>query len=307
MTDGRGCTAEDFIRAMLERDALLFGDFVLKSGRKSPYFFNLGAVADGAGHDVVGKAYANEVAHLPVQPDVLFGPAYKGIPIAVSAAVALARDHGVNVEAAFNRKEAKTHGEGGTLVGASMAGSRVVIVDDVVTDGAAKREAHETITAAGGEVVGIVLALDRQEPSSDRGETALAVLERELEVPVRCVAKLDDVVRFLAGHTGFTEEYRRMAVLRILQVLNERRQRATYGAVGNAIGVNPKYVGRRYLGDRRPEASWIVLGNTGKPRGYAASEMHADLFSNDTVLRTGAQLNVLLGWASVQSRPDPVS
>ena len=206
MTDGQGCTAEDFVRAMLERDALLFGDFVLKSGRKSPYFFNLGAVADGAGHDVVGKAYANEVAHLPVQPDVLFGPAYKGIPIAVSAAVALARDHGVNVEAAFNRKEAKTHGEGGTLVGASMAGSRVVIVDDVVTDGAAKREAHEIITAAGGEVVGIVLALDRQEPSTDRGETAVAALERDFDVPVRCVANLDDVIAFLASEGNFETE-----------------------------------------------------------------------------------------------------
>lgn len=306
MTDGRGCTTEDFIRAMLDRDALLFGDFVLKSGRKSPYFFNLGAVADGAGHDAVGRAYAKEVAGLAVRPDVLFGPAYKGIPIAVSVAVALARDYGVNIGAAFNRKEAKTHGEGGTLVGASMAGSRVAIVDDVVTDGAAKREAHETITAAGGEVVGIVLALDRQEPSTDNGETAVAALERDLQAPVRCVARLDDVVRFLAGQTGLNEEYRRLAVLRILQVLNGRRQRATYGAVGNAIGVHPKYVRRRYLGDRRPEASWVVLGNTGKPGGYSESEMHADLFSNDTVLRTGAELNDLLGWASVQCRPDPV-
>lgn len=299
MTDGRGCTAADFIRAMLEREALLFGDFVLKSGRKSPYFFNLGAVADGAGHDVVGKAYAKEVVGLAVQPDVLFGPAYKGIPIAVSVAVALSRDHGVNIGAAFNRKEAKTHGEGGTLVGASMAGSRVVIVDDVVTDGAAKREAHEIITAAGGEVVGIVLALDRQEPSADSGETAVAALERNLDVPVRCVAKLDDVVRFLAGHTVFGEEYRRLAVLRILQVLNERRQRATYGAVGKAIGVHAKYVGRRYLGHRRPEASWIVLANTRKPSGYTESEMHPDLFANNTVLRSGAELKDLLGWASV--------
>ena len=196
-------TVEDFIRAMLERDALLFGEFVLKSGRRSPYFFNLGAVADGAGLEIVGKAYAKEVAGLAIQPDVLFGPAYKGIPIAVSVAVALARDHGVNIGAAFNRKEAKTHGEGGALVGALMAGSRVVIVDDVVTDGAAKREAYETITAAGGEVVGIVLALDRQEPSTDRGETAVAALERDFQVPVRCVANLDDVIAFLAADGGF--------------------------------------------------------------------------------------------------------
>ncbi|MCY3839958.1 MAG: orotate phosphoribosyltransferase [Gammaproteobacteria bacterium] len=215
MTDAVPPGAEDFIRAMLEREALLFGDFVLKSGRRSPYFFNLGTVADGAGHDVVGKAYAKEVVGLAVQPDVLFGPAYKGIPVAVSVAVALARDYGVNIGAAFNRKEAKTHGEGGTLVGASMAGSRVVIVDDVVTDGAAKREAHGTITAAGGEVVGIVLALDRQEPSTDSGETAVAALERDLQVPVRCVANLDDVIAFLASDGGFENERKALLAHRI--------------------------------------------------------------------------------------------
>ena len=210
MTDVDRLGVEDFIRAMLEREALLFGDFVLKSGRRSPYFFNLGAVADGVGHDVVGKAYAKEVAGLAAQPDVLFGPAYKGIPIAVSVAVALARDYGVNIGAAFNRKEAKTHGEGGTLVGAPLAGSRVVVVDDVVTDGAAKREAREMITAAGGQVVGIVLALDRQEPSTDSGETAVAVLERDLGVPVRCVANLDDLIAFLAADAGFQSERERL-------------------------------------------------------------------------------------------------
>lgn len=210
MTDTPPPGVKDFIRAMLEREALLFGDFVLKSGRKSPYFFNLGAIADGTGHDVVGKAYAKEVASLPVQPDVLFGPAYKGIPIAVSTAVALARDHGVNIGAAFNRKEAKTHGEGGSLVGVPMAGCKVAIVDDVVTDGAAKREAHEIITAAGGEVVGIVLALDRQEPSTDGGETAVAALERDLDVPVRCVANLDDVIAFVASDGGLESERKRL-------------------------------------------------------------------------------------------------
>ena len=214
MTDAGSLGVEDFIRAMLERKALLFGDFVLKSGRQSPYFFNLGAVADGAGHEVVGKAYANEVAHLPVQPDVLFGPAYKGIPIAVSTAVALARDHGINIGAAFDRKEAKTHGEGGTLVGAPMAGRKVAIVDDVVTDGAAKREAHEIITAAGGEVVGIVLALDRQEPSTDGGESAVAALEGDLDVPVRCVANLDDLIAFVAADAGLERERERLVAHR---------------------------------------------------------------------------------------------
>ena len=214
MTDAGSLGVEDFVRAMLERKALLFGDFVLKSGRQSPYFFNLGAVADGTGHDVVGKAYAQEVMSLPVQPDVLFGPAYKGIPIAVSTAVALARDYGINVGAAFNRKEAKTHGEGGSLVGAPMRGRKVVIVDDVVTDGAAKREAHETITAAGGEVVGIVLALDRQEPSTDGGKTAVAALGGDLDVPVRCVANLDDVIAFLTSHRSLKRERERLVTHR---------------------------------------------------------------------------------------------
>lgn len=197
---------DDFLGAMLEREALMFGDFVLKSGRRSPYFFNLGAVADGSGHDIVGTAYANEVARLPVRPKVLFGPAYKGIPLAVATSMALNRDHGLDIGAAFNRKEAKTHGEGGTLVGAPLAGRQVVIVDDVVTDGAAKREAHETIIAAGGEVVGIVLALDRQEPATDHGMTAVAVLEEDLGVPVRCVASVDDLLVFLESDGGFESE-----------------------------------------------------------------------------------------------------
>ena len=202
--------ADAFVRWMIAEDVLQFGDFELKSGRRSPYFFNLGAVADGAGHDAVGRAYAKEVMGLPVRPDVLFGPAYKGIPLAVATAVALEANYGINIGAAFNRKEAKAHGEGGTLIGASMQGRKVAIVDDVVTDGAAKREAHEIITAAGGTVVGIVLALDRQEPSTDRGETAVSALHRDLDVPVRCVANLDDVIAFLASDGGFENERRRL-------------------------------------------------------------------------------------------------
>ena len=201
----------DFLRAMIERKALNFGDFVLKSGRRSPYFFNLGAIADGAGHDVLGRAYAREVVRLPTRPDVLFGPAYKGIPIAVATAVALTRDHGVDVGAAFNRKEAKAHGEGGVLVGASMAGRKVAIVDDLVTDGRAKREAHETIVAAGGEVVGVVLALDRQERSTDSRHTAVRALERDFGVPVRCIANLDDVLTFLGSDSRFDNERERLA------------------------------------------------------------------------------------------------
>ena len=215
MTEATGPGVADFLRAMIERGALVFGDFVLKSGRRSPYFFNLGAIADGEGHDVLGKAYAREVTALPDEPEVLFGPAYKGISIAVATAVALSRDFGRNTGAAFNRKEAKTHGEGGLLVGAAMAGRKVAIVDDLVTDGAAKREAHQTITAAGGKVVGIVLALDRQEPSPGGGETAVAALERDLGVPVRCVANLDDVLDFLGSDARFDGERERLSRYRL--------------------------------------------------------------------------------------------
>lgn len=191
--------AADFLAAMIERGVLRFGDFLLKSGRRSPYFFNLGQVADGSGLALLGRAYAAELARLPTPPEVLFGPAYKGIPIAVAAAVAMAAA-GRPVEVAFNRKEAKAHGEGGALVGAPMASRKVAVVDDVVTDGAAKREAFATIAAAGGEVVGVVLALDRQEATD--GTTAVAALEAEHSVPVRSVATAQDLLALLADRAG---------------------------------------------------------------------------------------------------------
>ena len=206
--------ATTFIRAMIERDVLKFGDFVLKSGRCSPYFFNLGDVADGAGLDLLGRAYAAEIMRLATVPEVLFGPAYKGIPIAVATAVALERDYGVAVGAAFDRKEAKSHGEGGRLIGAAMAGKRVVIVDDVVTDGTAKREAFETIAAAGGEATGVVLALDRQEAAAPGEPTAVEALRRDFGVPVRCVADVDDVLAYLASDPQYAAHRQRLAAYR---------------------------------------------------------------------------------------------
>lgn len=203
--------AQSFVGEMIARDVLAFGDYVLKSGRRSPYFFNLGLIADGEGLGVLGSAYAAEALQLPEVPGVLFGPAYKGIPIATATAVAMQRDHGRNTGAAYNRKEAKDHGEGGVLVGAPMAGRKVAIVDDVVTDGTAKREAVESVTAAGGEVIGVVLALDRQEPVAGSRETAVQVLERDFGIPVRCVANLDDVISYLDSHTGFQEQAARLA------------------------------------------------------------------------------------------------
>lgn len=210
MTTRDRSAALAFVGEMIARDVLAFGDYVLKSGRHSPYFFNLGLVADGEGLNVLGSAYAAEALQLPDVPDVFFGPAYKGIPIATATAVAMQRDHGRNTGAAFNRKEAKTHGEGGVLVGAPMAGRKVAIVDDVVTDGTAKREAVETVTAAGGEVIGVVLALDRQEPVAGSRETAVQVLERDFGSPVRCVADLDDVISYLQSQTAFREQADRL-------------------------------------------------------------------------------------------------
>ena len=211
--------ATAFIRAMIEREVLKFGDFVLKSGRRSPYFFNLGDVADGAGLDLLGNAYAAEIMRLTPAPEVLFGPAYKGIPIAVAAAMALQRDYGVATATAFDRKEAKAHGEGGRLIGAAMAGKRVAIVDDVVTDGTAKREAFEAIAEAGGKVVGVVLALDRQEAAGPGAATAVEALQRDFGVPVLCVADVDDVLAYLAAVPRLAEQRRRLAAYH-----NERKE-----------------------------------------------------------------------------------
>ena len=204
-----------FVQEMIARDVLTFGDFVLKSGRHSAYFFNLGVIADAEGLNVLGTAYARETMQLPTVPDVVFGPAYKGIPIATATAMAMLRDHGRNIGAAFNRKEVKTHGEGGTLIGAAMQGKKVAIVDDVVTDGTAKREAFEMVSAAGGEVVGVVLALDRQEPVGDGKETAVRALERSFGIPVRCVATLDDVIAYLSAENGLRDQSARLSRYRL--------------------------------------------------------------------------------------------
>ncbi len=161
----------EFIDLALARDALRFGRFTLKSGRESPYFFNAGLFSDGAAASTLGRCYAGALVASGVQYDMLFGPAYKGIPLATATAIAMAEHHGRNVPYAFNRKEAKDHGEGGSIVGSPLKG-RVVIVDDVISDGAAKREAIELIRGSGATPVAILLALDRQERGS--GERSAA-------------------------------------------------------------------------------------------------------------------------------------
>jgi orotate phosphoribosyltransferase len=188
-----------FIDLALRRAALRFGSFTLKSGRESPYFFNAGLFSDGEAAHLLGQCYAAAIVHSGLQFDMLFGPAYKGIPLATTTAVALAAGHGRSVSYAFNRKEAKEHGEGGRIVGAALKG-RVLIVDDVITAGTAVRESLEIIRAAGATPVGVALALDRQE----RGLGELtAVQEVERAEGLRCVSivTLADLIEALSQTT----------------------------------------------------------------------------------------------------------
>jgi orotate phosphoribosyltransferase len=167
----------EFIDLALSRDALRFGSFTLKSGRESPYFFNAGLFSDGEAAHVLGRCYAAALMASGVPFDMLFGPAYKGIPLATATAIALAASHGRSVSYAYNRKEAKDHGEGGTLVGSRLSG-RVVIVDDVISDGAAKREAIDLIQAAGATPAAMLLALDRQERGLGERSAAQEIQDR---------------------------------------------------------------------------------------------------------------------------------
>jgi orotate phosphoribosyltransferase len=176
----------EFIDLAMSREALRFGRFTLKSGRESPYFFNAGLFSDGAAASGLGRCYAAALVASGLQYDMLFGPAYKGIPLATATAIALADQHGRNVPYAFNRKEAKDHGEGGNIVGTPLKG-RIVIVDDVISDGAAKREAIDLIRKAGATPAAILLALDRQERG--QGERS-AVQEIYAAHRVNCVSIL---------------------------------------------------------------------------------------------------------------------
>jgi orotate phosphoribosyltransferase len=189
-----------FIDLALARSALRFGRFTLKSGRESPYFFNAGLFNDGEALAVLGQCYAAALQASGVGYDMLFGPAYKGIPLVATTAVALAEQQGRNVPWAFNRKEAKDHGEGGQVVGRPLAG-RVVIVDDVITAGTAIRESVELIRRAGAKPVAVLLALDRQERG--HGERS-AVQEVESEFGLRCVSLLTlaDLIDMLSQSGG---------------------------------------------------------------------------------------------------------
>ncbi len=202
----------DFIRFAIERGVLRFGEFKLKSGRTSPYFFNAGLFNSGLALAQLGRFYASAIVDSGVEFDVLFGPAYKGIPLAATTAVALAEQHQRDLPWCFNRKEAKDHGEGGTLVGAPLTG-RVLIVDDVITAGTAIREVMQIIQAQGAQAAGVLIALNRQERG--QGElSAIQEVERDFAMPVISIVSLEQVLEYLAGdaelkqHLPAVEAYR---------------------------------------------------------------------------------------------------
>ena len=186
---------KEFIEMILAKQVLRFGDFTLKSGRTSPYFFNAGLINDGGSLARLGACYAQAIVESGVEFDMLYGPAYKGIPLATATAVAFAERHRRNVPIAYNRKEAKAHGEGGNLIGAPLEG-RVLIVDDVLTAGTAVRESVGIIKGAGAQLAGVVLALDRQERGVG-ARSAVQEIRAAYGIPVIRLITLDDLIEYL--------------------------------------------------------------------------------------------------------------
>ena len=194
--------SRDFIALACRKGVLRFGAFVTKAGRNSPYFFNAGLFDDGASFRELCGYYARTIRASGVACDMLFGPAYKGIPLVAGTAIRLAED-GVDLPFAFNRKEAKDHGEGGTIVGAPLQGN-VLIVDDVISAGTSVRESVELIRAAGATPAGVLIALDRQEKG--QGDlSAVQEVQRDYGIPVIAVAGLKDLMTYLDGHPVFAE------------------------------------------------------------------------------------------------------
>ncbi|HKA45973.1 MAG TPA: orotate phosphoribosyltransferase [Burkholderiales bacterium] len=190
---------QEFIRFTIDRNVLRFGEFKTKAGRLSPYFFDAGLFHDGASLKQLAQFYAKAILENGIRFDVLFGPAYKGIPLVAAVAIALA-EAGHNTGYAFNRKEVKDHGEGGTVIGARLAG-RVLIVDDVISAGTSVRESVNLIRASNAIPCGVVIALDRMERGSDR-LSAVQEVERGYNIPVISIAKLDDLVSYLEMDAG---------------------------------------------------------------------------------------------------------
>ena len=206
--------AQDFVQFVLDCGALRFGEFKTKAGRISPYFFNAGLFDDGAKLGKLAQFYAQRLLGSGIEFDMIFGPAYKGIPLGAALAVELAR-MGRNVPFAYNRKEAKDHGEGGTLVGAPLRG-RVLVVDDVMSAGTAARESIALIEAAGAKPHAVIIALDRQEKATENGQdvphSAVGYVRKQLGLQVCAVAKLSDLMQYLELHraSGLSADHARV-------------------------------------------------------------------------------------------------
>ncbi len=224
--------AQEFVQFSVECGVLKFGEFKTKAGRISPYFFNAGLFDDGAKLGRLAQFYAQRLIQSGIQFDMVFGPAYKGIPLGAALAVELAR-LGRNVPFAYNRKEAKDHGEGGTLVGAPLKG-HVLIVDDVMSAGTAARESIAIIQAAGATAHAVVIALDRQEKATENGAdvpySAVQYVRQQLGLKVCAIAKLSDLMQYLAQHssTGLQAEHQR--------VLAYRQRYGVDAGVGKDVG-----------------------------------------------------------------------
>jgi len=198
----------NFIEFCIENEIIRFGEFTLKSGRKSPYFFNAGLFNTGEMIAKLGEFYAEAISAAKTSFDILFGPAYKGIPLVVSTAIALAKEQEINKPFCFNRKSAKQHGEGGMLIGAPLQG-KVLIIDDVITAGTAIREIAPLIKQNNAEISGVCVALDRQEKGT--GETsAIQEIEQEYNIPVISIITFDNIIEYLKTSSDFNQYAKQM-------------------------------------------------------------------------------------------------
>ena len=203
---------QEFLDFALDVGVLRFGQFTLKSGRISPYFFNAGLFNSGSSLARLGRFYAQAIVDSGIEFDVLYGPAYKGIPLAAVTAAALFDQHGIDIPYAFNRKEAKDHGEGGSIVGHPLQG-RILIIDDVITAGTAIRESMEIIQAQGATPAGVVIALDRQERG--KGErSAIQEVEQDYRMPVAAIVRLEHLVDYLAQQPDASANLERIRAYR---------------------------------------------------------------------------------------------
>lgn len=196
---------EDFIHFCMKNNILRFGEFTLKSGRQSPYFFNAGLFKTGYALNFLGDVYQKALQHSGIDFDIIFGPAYKGIPLACAAAGAFARNTEKDIPWCFNRKEAKDHGEGGQLVGESLTGKKIALVDDVITAGTAIGEVMPLIKQAQGTLSVICIALDRQERGKHSTLSAVKEVEAKWEVPIISVISLDNILAFIDNNTSLLE------------------------------------------------------------------------------------------------------